>query len=165
MRVFKGTAKELLTLIGLSVLFGFAVNALSPKGIALFGNWDTSKGVISAKTKGTDDYFFDEITEVQVAKEIFDHGNSLFVDARSPDAYDEGHISGAVSLPVGRFSDMIEAFRGMHPESTPIIIYCSGRECEDSHNLARFLFMEGYTSIQIFIDGYPGWEEKGYPSE
>ena len=154
-----------MIIIGVSVLFGFAVNTFSPKGIALFGNWDTSKGVVSAKSKEHENYFFEEIEEIRAAKEIFDRGGSVFVDARHPDAYHEGHIPGAVSLPVGRFSDMIEAFRSMHPESTPIITYCSGRECVDSHNLARLLFMEGYTNIQVFIDGYPGWEDEGYPRE
>lgn len=164
-RVFKGTAKELMIIIGISVLCGFAVNAYSPKGIALFGNWDTSKGVVSAKSKSHGNYFFEEIEEIQTAKEIFDRGDSLFVDARHPDAYHEGHIPGAVSLPVGRFDEMIEGFGSRYPTSTPIITYCSGRECEDSHNLARLLFTEGYTNIRIFIDGYPGWEEMGYPRE
>jgi rhodanese-related sulfurtransferase len=165
MSVLKGTAKELMIIIGISVLFGFAVNTFSPKGIALFGNWDTSKGVISAKSKGDENYFFEEIEEIQAAKEIFDRGGALFLDARHPDAYHEGHIPGAVSLPVGRFDEMIEGVRGRYPASTSIITYCSGRECEDSHNLARLLFMEGYTHIRIFIDGYPGWEEMGYPRE
>ena len=165
MSVLKGTAKELMIIIGISVLFGFAVNTFSPKGIALFGNWDTSKGVISAKSKGDENYFFEEIEEIQAAKEIFDHGEALFLDARHPDAYHEGHIPGAVSLPVGRFDELIEGVRGRYPTSTSIITYCSGRECEDSHNLARLLFMEGYAHIRIFIDGYPGWEEMGYPHE
>jgi len=165
MSVFKGQAKELIIIIGVSVLFGFAVNTFSPKGIALVGNWDTSKGVVSAKSKEHENYFFEEIEEIQTAKEIFDRGDSLFLDARHPDSYHEGHIPGAVSLPAGRFDEMIEGFRSRYPTSTSIITYCSGRECEDSHNLARLLFMEGYTNIRIFIDGYPGWEGMGYPHE
>ena len=165
MRGFKVTAKELMILIGVSVLFGFAVNTFSPWGIALFGAWDTSKGDVSANSRANEDYFFEEIKDTHVAKEIFDKGGTLFVDARHPDAYHEGHIPGAVSLPVGRFDDMIEDFRSRYPTSTPIITYCSGRECEDSHNLARLLFMEGYTHIRIFIDGYPDWEGMGYPHE
>ena len=38
-----------MIIIGVSVLFGFTVNAFSPNGIALFGTWDTTKGVVSAK--------------------------------------------------------------------------------------------------------------------
>jgi len=78
MSVLKGTAKELMIIIGISVLFGFAVNTFSPKGIALFGNWDTSKGVISAKSKEDENYLFEEIEEIQAAKEIFDRGGRCF---------------------------------------------------------------------------------------
>lgn len=165
MKGFKETVKEMVIIMGVSVLFGFTVNAISPNGIALFGNWDTTKGVVSAKPRDHEDFFFKEIDDIQVVKEIFDRGDTLFVDARHPDAYHEGHIPGAVSLPLGRFNDMIEDFRSNHPTSTAIITYCSGRECEDSHNLAQLLFMEGYTNIQIFIDGFPRWESKGYPRE
>ena len=165
MKGFKETAKEMMIIIGVSVLFGFTANAISPNGIALFGNWDTTDGVVSAKPKDRDGSFFKEIDDIRAAKEIFDRGDTLFIDARHPDAYHEGHIPGAVSLPLGRFDDMIEGFRSKHPTSIPIITYCSGRECEDSHDLAQRLFMEGYTNIQVFIDGYPGWESKGYPRE
>jgi len=42
---------------------------------------------------------------------IYDSGEAVFVDARSREDYEEGHIKGAVSLPVGQFHDFIEAFK------------------------------------------------------
>ena len=46
-----------------------------------------------------------------------------------------------------------------------MITYCSGRTCEDSHNLARLLSEVGFTDVRVFIDGFPGWEAEGYPVE
>jgi len=45
------------------------------------------------------------------------------------------------------------------------VTYCSGRTCEDSHNLGRFLSEAGYTDVRIFIDGFSGWQAEGNPIE
>ena len=106
-----------------------------------------------------------EISDVILAKKLYDSQKFIFVDARSRDDYDEAHIKGAVSLPVGQFDEKIEAFLEQYPPEKAIITYCSGRTCEDSHMLAQLLLAFGYTEINVFIDGYPGWELEGYPIE
>ena len=106
-----------------------------------------------------------EIGDVALAKKLYDSQKFIFVDARSRDDYDEGHIKGAVSLPVGQFDEKIEMFLEQYPPEKAIITYCSGRTCEDSHKLAQLLLAFGYTEINVFIDGYPGWKAEGYPIE
>ena len=162
---FKDIVIEISILLGLSIFFAFVTNAFSPKGIALFGQWDTSKGVITAKAKNDVVVRELEIQNPESAKNIYDTGKALFVDARASEDYDDGHIKGAVSLPVNRFDALIDKFMTDYPASTYIITYCSGRECEDSHELAQYLSEAGYTKISVFIDGYPAWTEKGYPIE
>ena len=135
-------------------------------GIALFGDWDTSKGVISAKSKDGAPVVRElEITDIHIAKEIYDNKTAVFLDARSAEDYMDGHIKGALSLPVNRFEQEIENFKKTYPDSTHFITYCSGRECDDSHELAQYLLMEGYEKVNVLIDGYPGWKEKGFPVE
>jgi rhodanese-related sulfurtransferase len=156
----------IIVILSLSLLSGFVVNLFSPKGIALFGDWDTAKGVISARTKQDTPIQRDlEIHDVRIAKEVFDGGRAVFVDARSRENYTEGHIRGAVSFPTNQFDEQIEKFIEEYPFSTEIVTYCSGRECEDSHTLARYLLEEGYSHVRVFIDGYPGWEHEGYAVE
>jgi rhodanese-related sulfurtransferase len=161
----KQLAKEILILFALSLGLAFLVNHFSPVGIALVGQWDTRRGVISAKAKK--DIIVDslEIKDVAVAKQIHDRGNALFLDARPDDDYARGHIPGAISLPIDRFDAQIGNILDRHPENRPIVTYCSGRTCEDSHKLARLLIEFGFTDVKIFIDGFPGWEKKGYPVE
>ncbi|MFC1886689.1 rhodanese-like domain-containing protein [Thermodesulfobacteriota bacterium] len=163
----KSIAIEIFLIIALALLSGFVVNFyLSSKGIALFGAWDTSKGVISAKSITDDPVMHDlEITDVHVAKSIFDSRKAVFLDARSLDDYMDGHIKGAVSTPVNRFEDEAESFKKQYPLSTYFVTYCSGRECDDSHKLAQDLLMAGYENVSVFIDGYPGWEAEGFPVE
>jgi len=159
------TIREISVLVGASILAALAVNYFSPAGIALVGQWDTAKGAISAN--GKNDIVLNdlEIGDVTLAKKLYDSQKFLFVDARSRDDYDEGHIKGAVSLPVGQFDEKIEAFLDQYSAEIAIVAYCSGRTCEDSHKLAQLLLAIGYTQIHVFIDGFPGWAAEGYPIE
>ena len=75
--------KEILILLGVSIATALVVNDLSPKGIAVFGNWDTTAGVISARPKGYQEALFEEISDVESAKAISDQGEAVFIDARS----------------------------------------------------------------------------------
>ena len=158
-------AKELVILLGSAFVVAFAVNFFSPSGIALVGQWDEAQGVVMARAKNDVVVGGLEIDDVKTAKQIYDSGTALFVDVRSREDYDDGHIKGAVSFPVGRFDAFIDAFKDQYSTDSIIIIYCSGRTCDDSHELAQLLFEQGYTTVSVFIDGYPGWEAEGYPIE
>ena len=159
------TFKEISILVGASITAAFLINYFSPAGIALVGQWDIDKGVISANEKNDMDLNDLEIDDVTLAKELYDSEQYLFVDARSRDDYDEGHIKGAISFPVGEFDEKIDAFLEQYAPEKAVITYCSGRTCEDSHNLAQLLLAFGYTKINVFIDGFPGWEAEGHPIE
>ncbi|MCP4368871.1 MAG: rhodanese-like domain-containing protein [Deltaproteobacteria bacterium] len=162
---YKDIAKELIIIIGFSVIAAFTANYFSPNGIALFGQWDTSEGVITARPKNDPVTVGAEIKDANTAKKIYAKKKAVFVDARSYETFIEGHIKNAVSIPTGEFLEFIDDFKTKYPVTTPLITYCSGRECNDSHELAQYLILEGYTNVKVFIDGYPEWERKGYPVE
>ena len=163
--VIRKTIKEIMILVAVSVVLALMVNTFSPRGIAIVGQWDIAKGVITASPGGAEEGKPTEIDSVAQAKYIFDKDEVLFVDARSQNDYENGHIPGAVSLPVGQFEERIESFLNRYPPEQAIVTYCSGRTCEDSHDLAQFLSDVGFTNVRIFIDGFPGWEAEGYPIE
>ena len=158
------TLKSVCTLLGIAISLSFFVNYVSPAGIALVGQWDESQGAIRAKKNG--DKFVDdlEIKDVNIGKAIFDQG-AVFADARSAEDYEEGHIKGAVSFPVGEFDMKIDEFLNKYPPDQPIVTYCSGRTCDDSHRLTEMLTVMGYLDVSIMIDGYPGWQKEGFPIE
>lgn len=162
---YKKLAQEIVLLLGMAVALALIVNYFSPAGIALVGQWDTSQGVITAKAKN--DVIIDklEIEDVKIAKQIHESGKVVFVDARSHDNYEDGHIPGAVSLPVGQFDELFDAFMDQYSLDQPIVTYCSGRTCADSHNLAQLLTDFGFSNVKVFIDGFPGWEAEAYPIE
>ena len=157
------TIKEISIILGLSIAAAFSVNYFSPAGIALVGQWDTSEGVVTAKAKNELVIKELEVGTVSLARKLFDTGDYIFVDARSVEDYQEGHIKGAVSLPIGQVEEKLSVFLERYPPETSIITYCSGRTCQDSHHLAEVLMEMGYENINVFIDGFPGWEAEGHP--
>jgi rhodanese-related sulfurtransferase len=90
-----------------------------------------------------------------------------FLDARRSAEFTDGHIAGAWCAPVWEadLDDRLIFFKAARqpgPED-PIVIYCSGGDCHDSHLLAAKLLKEGYFHLLIYRDGYPGWVAQGHP--
>ncbi len=92
-----------------------------------------------------------------------------FLDARRSAEFAEGHVAGAWSAPVWEsdLEDRLFAFKAARrpgPED-PIVIYCSGGDCKDSHLLANKLITEGYFHLLIYRDGFPAWSAQGHPTQ
>ena len=88
------TAKEIVILLGLSIAAAFMVNYFLPDGIALVGQWDTSQGVVTAMAKNDIVIEGIEIGTVDEARQLFDSGEYVFVDARSPRIMRQGTSQG-----------------------------------------------------------------------
>jgi len=155
--------KKIVLLLTVAASLGLLVNRLSPRGIPLIGQWDTELGVVTANTDAAAVWMDFEIPDPETAKQVFDAGSALFVDVRSRDMFDEGHIPGAVSLPLGDFKTRVEAFAAEVSPAQPLVTYCSGRLCQDSHTAAQLLMERGFENVVVYIDGFPGWIENGYP--
>lgn len=83
------------------------------------------------------------------------------IDARPQAFYDQGHIPGAMTLPLNSF-DPVQLVGKIHPDDT-IIVYCSDIACHDSHKLAERLSRSGYAHILIFSGGLEEWSSAGLP--
>lgn len=105
---------------------------------------------------------------LDVARKWHEGGEALFVDARELVAYQEGHIPGAVHLDAeeaeaygnGRAWQSVLFSLRISPR---VIVYCDGPECGASERLAKRLTESGLQNISVLPDGFPGWEEAGYP--
>ena len=90
----------------------------------------------------------------------------LFLDARRSSVYSDGHIAGARSFPVWE-SDIDDRVRKLFEEGldqrAPIVAYCSGGNCEDSHMLAEKLYGVGFDNVLIYKEGFPDWQKRGLP--
>jgi rhodanese-related sulfurtransferase len=93
--------------------------------------------------------------------------NALFLDARRTSVYEQGHIPGARSYSVWE-SDIDEKVNKLFNErgdpaaqALPIVVYCSGGDCEDSHMLAQKLWGIQFNNVYVYKDGFPDWQQHG----
>jgi rhodanese-related sulfurtransferase len=111
------------------------------------------------------------ITDIGIseAHDIFKYGAdlTLWIDARSPELYAEGHVEGAELLNFYDQEATIEQIRALVAERQPeaLVIYCKGKDCTDSHHLAEDLqAKEGFSNIFVYKDGFDDWYKAGYPN-
>lgn len=107
---------------------------------------------------------------IEQARVIYDQGLADFVDARSDEEYDAGHIRGAfhvsqADFASGNFTPAILEFLQDVPHDRPLVIYCEGGSCDTSENVAIRLQEMGFTRLYIMTDGYPGWVKAQLPTE
>lgn len=99
------------------------------------------------------------------AKLLYD-GGAIFFDARRTSVYEEGHIRGARNISVWE-ADLDEKINKLYEENLdpekPIVVYCSGGACEDSHMLSQRLWGIGLNAVFVYKDGFPDWQAKGRP--
>ena len=92
---------------------------------------------------------------------------ALFLDARRTSVYEQGHIAGARSFSVWE-SDIDDKVNKLFNERSsetdqakPVVVYCSGGECEDSHMLAQKLWGIQFNNVYVYKDGFPDWQKHG----
>lgn len=90
---------------------------------------------------------------------------ALPVDARDDMLYADGHLPGAVSLPIGEVEAQLVAFRARVAADRTLVIYCNGYGCPDSFDLGLRLLQEGYHDVRVFEGGFPEWRDAGLPVE
>ncbi len=88
---------------------------------------------------------------------------ALLIDARSREAFAEGHLPGARSLPWGEFEQLSASLQAEVSFKAPLIVYCSGYDCNDSFLLAERLLAAGYRQVRVFEGGFPEWRDAGLP--
>lgn len=96
-------------------------------------------------------------------KKLFESkADIMVVDNQPKEAYDMGHIPGAVNFP---WTAKIKVPVTL-PRNKPLILYCACGNEEDSTDVADQLMKEsGYTNIQVLEGGWLRWIELGYPVE
>jgi len=139
----------------LALGLGLGANHLRTDGIPLWADWSPAARLAAASGESM-------AIPLERAEEFFLSREALFVDARSPALYAEGHIAGAVNLPWQQVDDHMEAFLEAVPDPDRIVIaYCDGEACELSEELAKMLQQMGFRNVKVLINGWTAWHTKG----
>lgn len=144
--------RRALLIVLLSGLLGILVNSVSPRGISISGP------VPMPEIEGVK-----QIGLVE-AWRFYQSGEVIFVDARSREEYEAGSIPGAVSLGVDEFEEKVSSFLELIPRDTMLVVFCTGRGCESSLEVAALLRQAGFPHIYLFFEGWEEWTKSGYPT-
>jgi rhodanese-related sulfurtransferase len=88
----------------------------------------------------------------------------LLLDVRSRDAWDAGHVPGAVHLPAGELAHRLAELPP--PDAQPrIVAYCWGPGCNGSTKAALTLARAGYGDVREMIGGFEYWAREGLAVE
>jgi rhodanese-related sulfurtransferase len=159
----KRSLREAGSIVLIAVILGLLFNAISPRGVNFVRKeqplvWpsNTSRHLTSPNSPRP---IFIDIGE---ALKIFDKGIGLFIDARHEDEFNEGHIKGAISLPLRTLEANPTLIQGL-AKDTLIVTYCSGEQCALSIDLGEKLASMGFTNVRVFFAGWLEWQKRNLP--
>lgn len=146
------------SLVMIAFLIAVGVNHWRSDGIPLVGDWSLQAQV--SATAGNS-----MVIDLEEAEQLFLKDEILFLDARSADEYEAGHIQGALSLPWQEIDRYFDGLFDRLDEGVTIVTYCDGDHCDLSHELALFLKDMGFENVRVLINGWTLWREAGLPAD
>jgi len=99
----------------------------------------------------------------KIAKAMHDRGVK-FVDVRAAKDFASGHVPRAFNLDVATelSRDSLSRIVGKNEE---FALSCHGKNCPDSAYASAKAVMWGFKRVYYFAEGFPVWQEVGYPVE
>jgi rhodanese-related sulfurtransferase len=105
-----------------------------------------------------------EVLEYKVVLQSWKTSVAIFVDARAPSFFEDGHIPRAVNLPR---DSIVQAgsIAALADKARPLVVYCSGEDCDDSRIVAKGLLAMGHSKVFVYAGGWEEWSASGSPVE
>jgi rhodanese-related sulfurtransferase len=82
----------------------------------------------------------------------------VLLDVRSPEAYRQAHVPGAVNLPYRRIA---ERTLSDFPKDAVFVVYCAGAHCNGADRAALQLSRLG-RKVKKMLGGMHGWDLDGF---
>ncbi|RJR43190.1 MAG: rhodanese-like domain-containing protein [Desulfobacteraceae bacterium] len=142
------------SILFLAVGVGLVVNYFRADRLPLIGDWSPEGRLAKEMVIALDE-----------AGRLHESGSAVFVDARSPEEYREGHILGARNLPLKDVEVRFEPVMSGVPMEQTIVVYCDGDECSLSEEVAKELYFRGYENVKVMVNGWTRWVDAGFPTE
>ncbi len=88
------------------------------------------------------------------------HGLVTVIDVRPPEEYAQGHIAGALNIPLDKLKQQLKQL----PRDREVVAYCRGPWCVLSYEAVARLRKAGIEARRL-EDGLPEWRRAGLPVE
>ncbi len=176
-RKVKKTLLEAVIVAVVGSVLALAANTISPRGLTLAKNYfpGATNGAVSApvlpllagiKQKGLQ--WLDGRQAAQLFKDPrFQQQMIVFLDARDPEHFQQGHIPGAYEFDPYHAENYFADVLPVCQTAEQVVVYCNGGDCEDSQFAAVALRDAGIANQKLFVfaGGMPEWTLLGMPVE
>ncbi len=99
---------------------------------------------------------------VEAAKPLCIACTAVFVDARSPQEYAAGHVTGALHIAPG---EPVEPLLASLRAAPTVIVYDRDRQCASANAVAADLLGRGLRDVRVLTGSWPDWLAQGGPGE
>jgi rhodanese-related sulfurtransferase len=99
-----------------------------------------------------------EPLELEELASRLDEGTVTLLDVRPEGEYRQGHIPGAVSVPLARLAEQIRTL----PPRAEVVAYCRGPYCVLAVEATELLRQHGFR-VRRLASGMPEWAARGLP--
>ena len=153
---FRSILLKFFLILTISALAGIISNKLNSQPIPLI------RPAISRQPGDSS-----EILDIDLAQAylLFQEGNAIFIDARTPEEFQAGHIRNALNIPQQTSrAEKVQIFLRI-PSDKIVVTYCGQAECNLSKELAIQMSQSGFQHLRIFFGGWEAWKHASYPTE
>lgn len=99
--------------------------------------------------------------DVGQARQLFENGQALFVDARPAEFFNQGHIAGARNLPPSLFDFIYMMSFSQTDVTRPIVVYGRNISRRYDEETAFNLLERGHEKVVVFPGGIKAWTKTG----
>lgn len=147
----KGDVTKRIDLIAAAIKFGGTLEDLKDLELCYAPPFSTAKDVVNYAGYVGSNLLNGDFKQVQVDKvrELVEN-NSFIVDVREKYEYDNGHIKGAINIPLSEFRQKINEI----PRDKPVYLHC--RTGQRSYNATLILQNLGYENIYNITGSFLG---------
>ena len=149
---------QMAGLVVVSAACGAIANSFGPKRIPWQQAW-------SEKVAGAAEEIGIRTATLEDAQRILDEGMHFIFDARSPTDFEAGHLPGAMLFYSEEMDTYFPEYAMMLTPEQGVMVYCSGKACDESLLVSKMLFEQGFTNVHLFAGGMEEWTAAGLPTE
>lgn len=143
----KVSVLDLSLILIVGIVLGLVFNFASPGGIDVIPkSWLRSPTIH---------------VNIDQVRQLYEIKETLFVDARPVEFFNQGHIAGAQNLPPPLFDFIYMMGFNQVEASRPIVVYGRNISRRYDEETAFLLLQRGHKKVMVFPGGMGAWEKRG----
>jgi rhodanese-related sulfurtransferase len=142
----KTIIKEIIIIVFISITASLIYNSVSKQQISIIYH--------PFRIENDKQLTFSDIKRIHKNKE------ALFIDARTVEEYEEGHIPDAVNIPVGLERSKKMEMLNQLSKDLQIIVYCEDPQCSVAERLAKEMQYLKFKYIAVYEGGWDEWNSQ-----